>query len=249
MILSDFQYSEFDRCSKSFEHFFNNYVRVISNGDKISPTLNQIQQKILSLWHKDPNTISIVKRQEGTSTLLVAYALWLTIFSANRTYALVTQSVEQSWDSMNTMQNIYDELPFFIKPNLQRHSKNNMTFDNQSSVVVHSLKGEHFRGRTISGVLIDGAAQVESNALSEFMMAMIPALSSGAFMHIVTTPSYTSHYLYKVWKESIARGMFACKVQSDYSSEMTDEERVIKTLEVGKEKFKIMYECGFMDDE
>jgi hypothetical protein len=109
--------SELDKCAKDFNYFFDNYVKISTNGlveniEKITP----FQKIIISATEtSDKNIIEKYTRGSGATFVSVAKFLHMAMFNVNKTYIIFTTKLDALANIQHTIKLIHDRFPNWLK--------------------------------------------------------------------------------------------------------------------------------------
>lgn len=193
--------SELKKCAADPVYFLKSYVRIHHSTKGLIPfTTYEFQDEVLESFEKNRFNIILKSRQLGLSTITAGYVLWFTLFRRSKNVIIVATKQETAKLMLNSMKNMHESLPDFIK-NITQIKKNNekeIRFSNGSSFKALSSAGNSTaRGEAISLLIIDEAAHVEGlDGDNGMWTAIYPALSEGGSCIAISTPAGASGWFY-----------------------------------------------------
>lgn len=187
--LTDEHVEIFARCAKDFFYFSENFLKIRTcDGDNIPLVLYPCQKRVIDSIENNRNTAVISARQMGKTTVLSAYALWCVLFKPGYSVGLFCNKEETASWTMRGVLAMLDNIPAWMKPGVQQSSKNVLTFDNVSRLLIKGSKTDGARGCAYNLILLDEFAFF--NNPEEFFLSVYPIISSsrsGKFV-VASTP-------------------------------------------------------------
>jgi len=182
-MLTPDEMTEYILCRDNFEYFCNNYL-TLDNGSKF--IFNKTQKGLVKVWDENNKTDSTTERQEGSTTLMAAYALHHSIFNPYKCTAFVGWKLAPIEHELNIVKNFYEQLPIFIKPKLVKNNKKSLEFENNSEIFVCSANNCNvMRGRAFSLTLVSQLGFFKKDC--DFITGMYPIVASGYGKYIAVT--------------------------------------------------------------
>ena len=193
---------ELKKCKDDIIYFAENYFYIV-NLDRGKEVINLYtrQKQILRSLINNRFTILLSCRQFGKTTLMTIYALWLACFESDQRIMVVANREQTAINVFKRIRLAYEQLPNFLKPGVKEYGKTGLTFDNDSSIGVSTTTSTAVRGESISSLIIDEMAFIESHLIDDFWKSVIPVISSGKKSKIfaVSTPNGTDNKFYEVY--------------------------------------------------
>ena len=149
--------NELVKCSQDELYFIMTYFKADNPFSGFS-TLN-LEVKQLNILNKVINKHLILdrikERQIGTSTILVAHALWLALFKPDQRIIFMNPNHAQSANARFIIKQAVVDLPFFMRPNIITDHKESMEFDNGSWIHFTNGDSNHLRGVNTTLIIAD----------------------------------------------------------------------------------------------
>lgn len=184
------------------------------------------------------------------TTTAAAYILWYATFNEMKTTAVLAQKSAQAREILSRVQQMYENLPNFLKMPVVEWNKGNVEFVNGCKIFTSATGGGNIRGKSISFLYLDEFAWIPKNIQNEFMTSVYPTISSGTESKIVitSTPNGFNEF-WRIWDGAIKKQNLYVYVDSHWSEVPGRDEKwkeaTIKQL--GSErKFQQEYACEFL---
>ena len=198
------QVDEYVRCSKDPIYFIKNYCKIVHIDRGVIPfALYPYQEEFINIINNNSKTVLCTARQVGKTITVAAYFIWYSIFHPNKDSAILANKGKTSMEIMYKIQNIYSQIPYWLQPGLVEWNKSSMVLENGSRIFCETTSADSIRGFSISHILLDEFAFVDSNKANQFFTSVYPTLSSGANTKtiIVSTPNGLNHF-YKLFTDA-----------------------------------------------
>ena len=179
--------TEFLRCKNSFDYFVANYVYIELPGKDVLLEPYGKQTELIDLIERKKYILVLKSRQIGISTIIQAYAAWLTIFFANTVVGIISKDGKEATTFSRTIRGMIEKLPDWMKPprgllgkGFAKRSEQSFILTNGSKVYAEPVNPNRpentLRGKAVTLLVIDEAAFV--NHIDSAWTAMVPALST-----------------------------------------------------------------------
>ena len=225
-----FELEEAERCSRSFEYFSANYLKIVTKDSKLSfLRLNPAQQLIVASFEKNNYLMLLKARQLGSTTGIAALFFWKTLFKKHTRTAVVAHTDEAVKKIFEIYRLFYDELPPFLKLGTTKARENEIKFVTGSSIRVGSASSQSFRGGTYD--LIHASEYMFWNDIEMAIASLFNTRTKNALIVLESTANGMGEG-YDLWhKESGYEKMFlSWRMDQGYSldeprfDKPTDEE-------------------------
>lgn len=200
------QLNEYILCSQDPIYFIKTYCRIVHIDRGVIPfELYDFQENFINTMHNNSKTVLCTARQVGKTITTAAYFLWFAIFHANKDSAILANKGGTAHEIMNKLQLIYAQIPYWLQPGLVEWNKSTMVLENGSRIFCETTSANSIRGYSISQLLLDEFAFVDTNKAEEFFTSVYPTLSSGTNTKIIiaSTPNGLNHF-YKTYNDAVA---------------------------------------------
>jgi len=156
---------EVRKCRKSFPYFCGTYCRILADdgagGAWVPFTLWPEQQRVARLLQEHRLVVALKARQLGLTWLVLAFALWLMLFSPIATVLLFSRRDDEAVDLLAVrLRGMYNHLPAFLKASsIRADNDHEWVLSNGSRALafpnggrqLHGDAGGRGRGRPVPG--------------------------------------------------------------------------------------------------
>jgi len=225
--MADHYVTEFLKCKNSFDYFCENYILIELPGEDkyLKPYKKQIE--LIRLIEAKRYVLVLKSRQIGISTIMQAYAAWLTVFYANAVIGIISKDGKEATDFARNIRGMIEKLPDWMKPpkgplgmGFAKRAEQSFILTNGSkcfaSPVNPNAPDKTLRGKAITFLIIDEAAFVHH--IDTAWTSMVPALSTNQMQArkagvpygtvVLSTPNKTvgvGSWYFERYKRSISR--------------------------------------------
>jgi hypothetical protein len=203
----------------------------------------QYQEKFLE--DKSKRIIACAGRQVGKSLISAAKALWFSITHPHTTALIVSATQRQSSLMFDKILK-YVEGSYFLGQLIQRKTRTMIRFWNGSEIkaLPCGRQGATLRGETVHMALIDEAAFVPEDVITQVITPMLSTTDGSMIM--ISTPYDKSHFFYRAFNSPRwSKYQFKTEDNPLVKKEFLLEQRE----EVGELQFRQEYLAEFVDDE
>ena len=188
---------EFNKCKASIEYFAENYYTILVKGtQKELMKLWPIQRQALQYFQDNNRVVLNASRQTSKTTMVVLFILWKLLFSDGiQQIGLLGNKFELAKLNLKKVQESFEELPYFLKPFVEKFNESVLELDNKCLCRITSTSSTAFRGSTITSLIIDEAAFINANGQTgldeEIMQSLTPTLDAAgkdSFCILISTP-------------------------------------------------------------
>lgn len=181
---SDWEYKEAIKCRTSIIYFAETYCHLLMDDQTYKLVkLFKYQKKILKAYENPANRyiILLASRQMGKTTTTAICLLWTLLFDHNAKIALLGDKNATAIENLLKIKQIYNMLPFFLKPGVVGWNNTSIAFDNGNSIFGGPCNLGTIVGRTITVLYFDELAIPDaklSKAVVEFAFPTVSALKT-----------------------------------------------------------------------
>jgi hypothetical protein len=190
---TDAEGQELGRCAKNPIYFIEKYVKIMHPiHGQMDMKLYEGQRAMLDTVHNPHNRKIVCKhaRQTGTTSAMLAYILWDAMFQSYRTSLVIVSKYDFGVDMRNTIKQMYDALPDWLRAGIKYFNRHCMEFDNGSSIRFSACSSHAGRGLSLSMIYVDQAAYMPYGPYQEMAMNFGPCLYDGnTKLVIASTPA------------------------------------------------------------
>lgn len=197
--------AEIAKCGEDPIYFITKYCKIVH------PMLGSIpfelypkQEAAINDYLTGLNILQLGDRQTGKTSLVAAYALWYAMIRPYKAVMFTSCNLASVYNARYTIKHMLDNLPSWLRPRLHVDNKQELVFENMSSILFKTPMSHHVRGLSISLLICDEFAYVDDQQQSDFLNCVCPTLSStNSQMIITTTPNPRSKHFPKLIQDVI----------------------------------------------
>lgn len=148
------------------------------NGLKAKPvTYKKGYDKIIKAFENNNRITYNNKRQDGTTTFLCLYSLYIAITNPNS--AILLCSIKEWYFNImrDLIMDFYSQVDQYFKPAIINCNKKNIVFDNGSRIIFRSISENMSRGLTITHLFMDMAGYVPYTKSKQILSGIVPSIS------------------------------------------------------------------------
>ena len=148
------QIKEFKRCSWDFEHFCENYLKILDKRGRLvllKPT--KIQKDFVKAKLANRSIYVLKARKVGISTILAAYYFWKAMYKPGYEMTVVAHRDKAAKESLFPIyRRFYEHLPAWMKVPTKAAGMTQIWFVHDGKISVGTANSEAARGGTKSGL-------------------------------------------------------------------------------------------------
>jgi hypothetical protein len=198
------QILELQRCATDAIYFIENYCKIVSLDHGLVPfKLYECQKRKVKTILDNRKVILMEGRQQGKTITSAACILWYTLFSDNKTVAILANKAAAAREVMSRYQGMYENLPVWIQQGVREWNKGSIELENGSKVFTAATATSGIRGKSVNWLYIDEAAIIPNNVAEEFFTSTYPTIMAGETTKVLlsSTPLGYNHF-WKFWNDS-----------------------------------------------
>lgn len=197
-------YSEILKCTKSCEYYLQNYGKVYNAKKGYVPfNLYEYQKEGLKDFQNHRFNITLKSRQTGLSTLAAGYIAWMVCFFQAKEIVIVADKQDNAQGFIRKVKTFIRKSPQWMVPTITSDNKKSLEFGNGSRVSAQATTANAGRSESLSLLVIDEAAIIESSKVDDLWAAAFPTLSMGGSALIISTPKGVGNFYHKQWLNAI----------------------------------------------
>jgi hypothetical protein len=207
--------SKLSKCKKDPVYFITNYVQVVTLDSGVTPfKLWDFQVKLVNTVHEERFVITVMPRQSGKSSVMVAYFLHHILFNEHKRVGILANKRETAVELLSRLQLAFELLPMWLQQGVKVWNKTRIELENGCIVEAHATSGASVRGKTFNIIFLDEFAHIESKLADKFWTSTFPVISSGktSKVIIVSTPNGMNLFA-EIWHKAILD-----KTHKDYNN-------------------------------
>jgi len=177
---AEFYVKEFIRCKNSFDYFCPKYIYLeLTGGDMLFKPYKK-QSELINKLLQEKYVLVLKSRQIGISTIIKAFAVWLTVFYENVVIGIISKDAPEATDFTRGIIGMIEKLPNWMRPKFNKKTERTFILDNGSkcyaSPVNPNAPEKTLRGKSITFLIIDEAAFIYH--IDTAWTSMVPTLST-----------------------------------------------------------------------
>jgi len=198
------QIDEILHCAIDKKYFIKNYVYITTDGKVEKFNIYPYQETICDNISNNRFNILKMPRQSGKTTTTAANALHELLFTPNWRVGIVANKAMIAMMIIDIMQDMILNLPFWLQQGVEIWNKGKIQFENGSRAISEATSPRALRGQSISHLIWDEVAFVESNIASQFLSSIQPTIAASLTSKITlsSTPVGYNHFA-KLWFDAI----------------------------------------------
>jgi hypothetical protein len=203
------------------------------------------QEKTLKNYKNHKLNMTRGARQMGTTTLSVAHILWTIVTKSDEDIMIVSDKLHGAHEILSRVRYSLELLPDWLRPEAVVNNKNQMHFDNGTTINASAANENAPRGRAVSLMVWDNASYTPEERASEFWDANLPNISTGGDAIISTTGSGLdlNHTFNKLWTS----GQFQLnRMMWDEHPYRNEDFRRDQISIIGERKWIEEFECSYI---
>jgi len=191
-LLYEYTQQEIDelvKCKNDVNYFANHYAYTMSptTGALEPITLRDYQEDLLHTITDNRFTVILSSRQSGKTVSSSIYLAWYILFNYDKTVFCCANKEKTARDVLKKVQDVIMNVPFFMKPGVNKWGSLECVFDNGCRLIGESTTPRSGIGFTIHCLYLDEFAHVEKNVIDEFFDNIYPTVSSLPDSKIIVT--------------------------------------------------------------
>jgi hypothetical protein len=198
---------EVRKCKDDIIYFCENYVYLnhpIRGAIPFKPYA--YQTKTLRNYVSNKLNIGLTTRKTGASNVLMAHALWYSIFHSNKIVILAAPKRTQAQDILNNLRYAYEKLPVWMRPNpvYGDWNKTRCGFDNKSRVIASHIWESMTCGMSVDLLCVDELSYVKKNIQEDWWHNILPHISEhvGGRCNIVSGVNVGNDKFTSLWGDA-----------------------------------------------
>jgi hypothetical protein len=191
---------EMIKCTQSAEYYLSNYGMVYHpKKGHVKFNLFEYQKEALESYQNNRFNIVLKSRQTGFSTLTAGYIAWIICFHRAKEIIVVANKQENAQGFIRKIKTFIKKTPVWMVPALESDNKKSIELTNGSKVTAQATTGDAGRSESLSLLVIDEAAMIDTHKVDDLWAASYPTLSLGGSAIIISTPKGVGNWYHKQW--------------------------------------------------
>ena len=186
------------KCMEDPVFFMRNYVKIQHpNKGTIPFDLYPFQETTLKEFDIHRYLLILKSRQLGITTLIAAYALWMSIFNSDKNVLIISIKQEVSREIITKVRFANEHLPTWLKVKETTNNLMSLRFDNGSQISATSSAKDAGRSKALSLLIVDEAAFIDE--AESIWTSAYNTLSTGGKAIILSTPNGVGNWFHRMW--------------------------------------------------
>ena len=223
---------ELKKCAEDPVYFISNYCYVQHPKlGKVKFKLRPYQVKIVEALKNNRWNVLLIGRQAGKTETCGAFAYWYACFHDDKKVLVASNKQKGATDIMNRIKFMYENTPDFLRPGVLYYNRGSIEFDNGSIINSEATTETTGRGRAVSLVILDELAFVPKRIQEEMWASLLPTLSTGGQIVIMSTPNGDDDLYAEIWRGAVSE-------TNGFNAIHVDVDEIPITLDDGTETFR-----------
>ena len=198
------QVAEIIKCGKEPVYFFNTYVKIQHSVKGLIPfDTYPFQDDCVKSFIGNRFNIVLKSRQQGLSTLVAAYAVWMAIFQKEKNILIIATKLSVAQNFITKVKSMIRGLPkWLMLPEITANNKQQIYFNNGSQIKAIPTSEDAGRSESLSLLIVDEAAFVRN--FDTIWTGIYPTISTGGRAILLSTPNGVGGQYYKLYTDAEA---------------------------------------------
>lgn len=184
---TDDEITELARCAKDIVYFAEKYAVVMTDDGIQNVRLREYQKRMLRNFQHERFNIVLAARQMGKTITASIYNAWYLIFNTDKNTLILANKSDTTKEIIDKTKVVIENLPFFMKPGINKYDVLNVRCDNGCRLVGQSTTAKSGIGFTIHNLFLDEFAHIHPAIVDAFYENVYPTLSSSKVSRITIT--------------------------------------------------------------
>jgi len=241
------QVAEIIRCGKDPSYFFNTYVKIQHSVKGLIPfNTYPFQDECVKSFIDNRFNIVLKSRQQGLSTLVAAYSVWMAIFQKEKNILIIATKLSVAQNFITKVKSMIRSLPkWLMLPEIVANNKQQINFNNGSQIKAIPTSEDAGRSESLSLLIVDEAAFVRN--FDTIWTGIYPTISTGGRAILLSTPNGVGGQYYKLYTDAEAglNEFNAIKIPWHLNPDYDEEWFEQITANMSKRQIAQEYLCDF----
>jgi len=185
-------FEKLQKCAEDPVFFITNYIQVVTIDEGVTDfKLWDFQAQLVKTVHEERFVITVMPRQSGKSTTLVAYFLHYVLFNKYKKIGILANKRETAIELLGKIQLAFELLPMWLQQGVKVWNKTRIELENGCIIAAYATTGASVRGQTFNVIFLDEFAHIDNKLADKFWTSTYPVISQGTTSKIiiVSTPN------------------------------------------------------------
>lgn len=203
---------EMYKCISDPLYYLNTYGKIVHpQKGKIPLKLYEFQERTIKNFTTNRFNIILKTRQLGLSTITAGYVAWLIQFHSGQNVAVVANKEKVAQNFVTKVKYFIKNTPQWLVTSIKGNNANSIVLVNDSKVHAHATTSDSARSESLSLLVIDEAAIIDSHKVDDLWAAVFPTLSLGGNAIVISTPKGQGNWYHRQW-------VLAVNKESDFNA-------------------------------
>lgn len=205
---TDEEREDYKRVFTDIEYFAETYTKIkTQEGSYTNYKLRPYQKNfITNQYDKHRFNIWLASRQIGKSIITGICIMHYIITNTEKNILILANKGATVLEILTKIKDIYDTLPYFLKPGIVKWNEGEVIFDNKVRIITSTTTKNSGVGFTVDFLFADEFALVEDNIARLFWKSIYPTLTSLNNSKCIITSTANGHNLfYEMYTRSVAK--------------------------------------------
>ncbi len=139
------------------------------------------------------------------STIYTVFALHTALFNSDRRILICANKEKTAKEFLERIKLAYEYLPGFLKLGVTNWGSTQISFENDSKITISATSPSSARGSSCDILILDEAAFIPNNLMTEFVDSVFPTISSrpDGKLIAVSTPKGMGNWFAETWHKAV----------------------------------------------
>lgn len=195
---------EWLKCKNDVIYFVEKYCKIMTPEGIQQVKLRDYQIEYLQHLEKNRLSILLSARQAGKTVTSALFMLHYICFNVDKNALVVANKLKTAAEVLDKAKKIYLELPYFLKPGIQKWNEGAIVLDNGCRLMCEATTINSGISFTFHCVLWDEAAHVAPNIMDKFYNNLFPTITAGKARFMITSTQNGYNLFYRLYKAAEA---------------------------------------------
>ena len=195
--------NEWLKCKDDIIYFVEKYCKLLTPEGIQHVTLRPYQRKYLRHLSDNQLSICLQCRQSGKTTTTSLFMLHYLLFNIDKNALICSNKRKSAVEVVDKVKKIYNEIPYFLKPGIQKWNEAEIVMDNGCRVQAEATTINAGIGDTVHMLLLDEFAHVHPNIIDKFYNNIFPTVSAAKAKVAIISTQNGRNLFYKLYTAAV----------------------------------------------
>lgn len=193
---------EIMKCSIDPVYFLNTYGKV-KNPMKGYVKLQLYPFQVDTIRNYEAHRFNAIlkSRQMGLSTITAGYAAWMICFHRAKDVVVIANKKEAANNFITKIKVFVNNAPKWLVPDIVVDNRGSLELSNSSRIAAYATTSDAGRSESLSLLIIDEAAIINTSKVEDLWTAVSPTLFLGGQCIAISTPCGVGNFFHKTYIE------------------------------------------------